>query len=103
MRIYSTAETSGSAFPFEGQGLRDTLFYLIAKNGTLSDAMDAVDRVLSFFERRRVGGTDTFCSRTRIHLAPFGMIAWGTEGAGGVATLNRRKWLSRERTGDRHF
>ena len=29
-----------------------TLFYLIAKNGTRSDAMGAVDRVLSFFEVR---------------------------------------------------
>jgi len=29
-----------------------TLFYLIAKNGTRADAMEAVDRVLSFFKVR---------------------------------------------------
>ena len=68
-----------------------TLFYLIAKYGTHSDAMGAVDRVLSFFEVRCLDKNGWLFAR-RLPMADFedavvaGLAA--EEGASFIITRN---------------
>jgi hypothetical protein len=67
-----------------------TLFYLIAKNGTRSDAMGAVDRVLSFFEVRCLDRNGWRMARS-LAMADFedAVVASLALGAGAALIITR--------------